>query len=192
MSVPVGAFFSKSRAITASSVSSPAMTEKSRSGRKFDGNISRPWRSMTKGFMPESVPLAARRCRARSACGRPDRQIDDSRAADVDDAGLAEALDERAGIRVRVAVQEQSRAVLEHPLAKGDEADVGGVVRVVVDAVGRAVAEDDVGGRQLADQPRGLALREGRAVLAVVAAGLRPAPATPHPPGPGPVRRPPG
>src|SRR3954465_604879 len=172
MSVPVGAFFSKSRAITASSVSSPAMTEKSRSGRKFDGNISRPWASRTNGFMTGSVPPPARGCQPRSACGRGHREVDDPRAVDVDDPRLAEALDERARVRVRVAVQQQPRAGLEHPLAQRDEADVGRVVRVVVDAVGRAVADDDVGRRQLADQPRRPALAVGGGGLAVVAAVL--------------------
>src|SRR3954452_13308913 len=111
MSVPVGAFFSKSRATTASSVSSPAMTEKSRSGRKFDGNISRPWVSRTKGFMAVSVTPAARGCQRREAGGRGRREVDDPRAVDVDDPRLAQPLDERARVRVRVAVQQQPRAV---------------------------------------------------------------------------------
>src|SRR4051794_23839131 len=53
ISVPVGALASKSRAMTASSFSRPPSTEKSRSGRKFDGKTSRPWRLMTKGFMSD-------------------------------------------------------------------------------------------------------------------------------------------
>src|SRR5215216_5136524 len=138
MSVPVGAFFSKSRAMTASSASRLGITEKSSSGRKFDGNISRPWRSMTKGFIGLLFPS-----------GGPGSgfEFDDARAVDVDDPRVAEPVDERAGIRVRVTVQQKPRAVLENPLAQPGEADVRGVVRVVVDAERRAVADDDVGGR---------------------------------------------
>src|ERR1700749_245452 len=71
MSVPVGALASKSRAITASSVSRSPMTEKSSSGRKFDGNTRRPWRLTTKGFMRRSFPAV--RKDARTMLERVDR-----------------------------------------------------------------------------------------------------------------------
>ena len=51
-------FASKSRAMTASRRSRPGRTEKSSSGRKLDGNTSRPCRLMTKRFMAHGVPTA--------------------------------------------------------------------------------------------------------------------------------------
>src|SRR5690348_6272069 len=50
MSVPVGAFASKSRPITAVNWSSDSKTEKSSSPRKLAGNTSRPCLLITKGF----------------------------------------------------------------------------------------------------------------------------------------------
>src|SRR5229473_2378225 len=50
MSVPVGAFASKSRPITAVNWSSVSRTEKSRSPRKLAGNTRRPCRLTTNGF----------------------------------------------------------------------------------------------------------------------------------------------
>src|SRR5579872_4836482 len=50
MSVPVGAFASKSRPITAVNWSSDSSTEKSSSPRKLAGNTSRPCLLITKGF----------------------------------------------------------------------------------------------------------------------------------------------
>ena len=80
------------------------------------------------------------------------------------------------GRGVDVAVQQPARAVLEHPVAQRVEADVGGIVRVVVDAARRAVAEQDVGGRELADQLRACAgcrtARPGRARAPVGHAAL--------------------
>src|ERR1035438_1550009 len=50
MSVPVGAFASKSRSITAVNCSSVLRTEKSSSPKKFAGNTRRPCRLTTNGF----------------------------------------------------------------------------------------------------------------------------------------------
>src|SRR5437667_212299 len=50
MSVPVGAFASKSRPITAVNWSSDSSTEKSSSPRKLAGNTRRPCRLTTNGF----------------------------------------------------------------------------------------------------------------------------------------------
>src|ERR1039458_7119006 len=59
MSVPVGAFTSKSRLITLSSCSRLCMTDRSSSGTKFDGNTIRPWRLTRNGCM--ECPFVSRR-----------------------------------------------------------------------------------------------------------------------------------
>src|SRR3954454_7706869 len=54
MSLPVGAFASKSREITAANWSSVSSTEKSSAPSTVAGNTSRPCRLMTNGFTPTS------------------------------------------------------------------------------------------------------------------------------------------
>ena len=73
--------------------------------------------------------------------------------------GVAVALLRAAGDRVRMTVQDVARLVFVDPVAQSFEADVGRVVGVVVDAERRAVAEQDVGGRQLARELAALLLR---------------------------------
>src|SRR3954470_9089686 len=61
MSLPVGAFASKSREITAANWSSVSSTEKSSAPSTVAGNTSRPCRLMTNGFTrpPEDAPHRA-------------------------------------------------------------------------------------------------------------------------------------
>ena len=95
-------------------------------------------------------------------------QDDDARARDPVDArvlvlGLREPRD-----RVRVAVEDVPRLVVVDPRPQPLEAEVRGVVGVVVDAARRAVAEQHVGGGQALGQLRRLALR----VVVVAAAAV--------------------
>ncbi len=78
MSVPVGAFASKSRPITAVNWSSVSSTEKSSSPRKLAGNTRRPCRLTTNGFtlLPPGrscAPPAS--CLVRSCGGDPVRDL---------------------------------------------------------------------------------------------------------------------
>src|SRR5438067_4207390 len=57
MSDPVGAFVSKSRAMTASNCSSVSNTVKSSSGKKLEGKTSRPRRLITNGFITHILPV---------------------------------------------------------------------------------------------------------------------------------------
>ena len=77
------------------------------------------------------------------------------------------------GDRMRVAVEDVARPVAVDPRAQPLEADVGRVVGVVVDAQRRAVADQDVRGRQPLRELRGLLLRVVvRAAVAVAHAAL--------------------
>src|SRR6476646_11409228 len=57
MSVPLGVLVSKSGLITRSNCSSVSITEKSRSGWKFDGNTNRPCLFTTKGCIIRLSPI---------------------------------------------------------------------------------------------------------------------------------------
>src|SRR5437764_4009242 len=80
MSDPVGAFVSKSRAMTASNCSSVSKTVKSSSGKKFEGKTRRPNRFTTNGFIAHILPpfrraaFARRRGRSRCKSKRPATQ----------------------------------------------------------------------------------------------------------------------
>jgi hypothetical protein len=93
-------------------------------------------------------------------------------AADPDHLGLPEPLDLTAGIGRGVPVEQIPGPVAVNPAAQRAEAGMGGVVRLVVHAPRRAVAEQHVGRRQPLDEHVGLLLRVLVGPLAVADAAL--------------------
>ena len=89
-------------------------------------------------------------------------ELEQADAADEHHPGVADALDQRPGGGVDVAVQQPARPVLVHPCPQRVEPDVRGVGRVVVDAGGGQWQTRTSAAGSLRTSLRGLLLRVGR------------------------------
>src|SRR5690349_3544557 len=84
---------------------------------------------------------------------------DDPGPVDPVHLGVLEAAHDVPAERMGVAVEEVPGAMLAHPGEQAVEADVGGIVGVVVDPAWRAVGQENVGAGQLAGELGRLTLR---------------------------------